>query len=828
MQKDPDDSRPLHGLRGFSHVINSARRLSTVAMDIDGTNATSVSTLFDNTNTTIIVVQEPPITSNIPPSNEAASAPSTEHSFLLPLLLFLMFLPFIAAAVAQTIYCFKKRQRDRIERELSAMNAHPNGRRLILDVLFKENSRPVTEEECSPKKKRVLVKKRRKKTPHEQRGSDGIDRSASMDDEEGGVAIDGSTGRKRPSILSGAWWGEERVTSLSDSRIMGDSDDDEGSKTCDESEDHLVICIRSPQTTLVGYSSDPVGMTVGEGNMSATNHARHCFNTRSADVIDDFASKKEECSVINEDERTEVVDDTTTATNTSRDDSIIQDVQSSEDNVGNYSPLKSDDYCISNANKTRDFELEGDSEGIGREEPIAPCAIFLEPQVTQPPGEMINRVCSTTDSLNTTTKTVQEGPVGVLSRDTDQPTFGLILPDLSTLDETGDAEKTPAAELVRISRPPSIFRKASLDVTPREMEIQPSSSTVTEAASNIADDCFVQSDAKASTIAGDFKATDILPSHIHDNSISERSNTSNLGGPFQLNPVPSSVTDASSISYFSYEDVSLEDEEAEICAVCLSSYEEGDIRIFSKHCSHVFHKECVFEWLVLGHNECPCCRADMVTKDEIKETSKTLIGSESLAQAMQSGMVEAPPLARGHRLTRQMLARARAARRQSARFVDSRRLSTNGGTSPIQTTPASPSTPVASNTNTHYNDWLWATRFEANTISGSQPLASRSSDAISDPRQTNNQSEAVDEHHHSTAGALHSSTSLHDNWTSPSHRNTSRSQSGAHARQVTLTPFSNRHPHWQRTNRRDLSPPLIEIQPRPAMSLSTSATSNAP
>ena len=43
---------------------------------------------------------------------------------------------------------------------------------------------------------------------------------------------------------------------------------------------------------------------------------------------------------------------------------------------------------------------------------------------------------------------------------------------------------------------------------------------------------------------------------------------------------------SSNVSYFSYEDVSIASEELETCAICLCSYEEGDVRIFSKRCPH--------------------------------------------------------------------------------------------------------------------------------------------------------------------------------------------------------------------------------------------------
>ena len=43
---------------------------------------------------------------------------------------------------------------------------------------------------------------------------------------------------------------------------------------------------------------------------------------------------------------------------------------------------------------------------------------------------------------------------------------------------------------------------------------------------------------------------------------------------------------SSTVSYFSYEDVSIASGESEMCAICLCVYEEGDVQILSKRCSH--------------------------------------------------------------------------------------------------------------------------------------------------------------------------------------------------------------------------------------------------
>jgi len=47
------------------------------------------------------------------------------------------------------------------------------------------------------------------------------------------------------------------------------------------------------------------------------------------------------------------------------------------------------------------------------------------------------------------------------------------------------------------------------------------------------------------------------------------------------------------------------------CAICLAEYETGDLVISSKMCDHLFHRDCLLEWLD-KNDKCPFCRVDMV------------------------------------------------------------------------------------------------------------------------------------------------------------------------------------------------------------------------
>lgn len=55
-------------------------------------------------------------------------------------------------------------------------------------------------------------------------------------------------------------------------------------------------------------------------------------------------------------------------------------------------------------------------------------------------------------------------------------------------------------------------------------------------------------------------------------------------------------------------------QDGERCLICLSDYEVlEEVREISK-CKHVFHRDCIDQWLTTGRNSCPLCRGQGVNE----------------------------------------------------------------------------------------------------------------------------------------------------------------------------------------------------------------------
>eukprot|EP00980_Cylindrotheca_fusiformis_P000628 scaffold158_cov105-Cylindrotheca_fusiformis.AAC.1 len=50
------------------------------------------------------------------------------------------------------------------------------------------------------------------------------------------------------------------------------------------------------------------------------------------------------------------------------------------------------------------------------------------------------------------------------------------------------------------------------------------------------------------------------------------------------------------------------------CCICLEAYRPGETicAATTPACDHVFHQECIFQWLQSDHDVCPLCRVDLM------------------------------------------------------------------------------------------------------------------------------------------------------------------------------------------------------------------------
>ncbi|KAG7363041.1 ring finger domain containing protein [Nitzschia inconspicua] len=62
-----------------------------------------------------------------------------------------------------------------------------------------------------------------------------------------------------------------------------------------------------------------------------------------------------------------------------------------------------------------------------------------------------------------------------------------------------------------------------------------------------------------------------------------------------------------------------------VCSICLDGYGASDLVFKSTSCAHMFHKDCLMEWLERRNNtDCPCCRNPLVSDEDVWKTVKRL------------------------------------------------------------------------------------------------------------------------------------------------------------------------------------------------------------
>ena len=745
---------------------------------------------------------------------------------------------------------------------------------------------PVTEDDASPRKKRVQVKKHRKKTPDERGGTtsrqehitnngDGSqnineqhgfgDRTNSNewsddeedmhniydddetpkivfvssfdhlqgDAEEGGIAADFT--RTTPLMANLADTFEEQVVVVTSSQ--GQTSDQkmgtvEGVKKDVVENIDIVKKDVSDKVENMG-DEDASDMETGEkvGGEDGDEGGRETPNQYAAEADNDSAQDSKDGGVEHNDIDNSDVDTIDSTKKSQGPDTTMKDGGEKD------SGAKEEPQIVSLAPKLSSIPMMTvDNTNDEHASRTSPTDATIEPMENAPDIPPLTAETSSPKS-HLSPRPLSSQPLLNESNDSPFTPVHLPMPDLS--DDESDDEAHHGSNN---KNGKSIFRSNDEEDEDEQSitGIQGCGPSVTKVTSNMDE---IKLEPRRTSYTGSL----FLP-YQSNTSQSGANDLSDLGAPIPMSESYKSAA-SSNVSYFSYEDISIASDDLEMCAICICPYEEGDIRIFSKRCPHGFHKECILEWLAKSHSECPCCRIDMVTKTEIKETSASLLGTERLAQALAvvngPEMQEAPPFRRAlqrSRLARQMLARAQRRRSAgqtnspgdagmlspqspspnahwlwSARFNDDQSSAQSvSGTSPVRSSlPAlneGGSTPRANNvvsSNMTYNrhsHWL-----SPNTPS-QQPRTinpSRSSDAIMNPHETH-QTEAVVSMERASAlpntnaGSLFSSlpvtstrgnsTMYHNHWHSRTTENRRRNREHG----LTMSP-TRRHIHWHRS-----------------------------
>jgi hypothetical protein len=84
-----------------------------------------------------------------------------------------------------------------------------------------------------------------------------------------------------------------------------------------------------------------------------------------------------------------------------------------------------------------------------------------------------------------------------------------------------------------------------------------------------------------------------------------------------------------------------------LCAICLDSYQPGQLVVWSSGCRHAFHQDCISHYLakkmIGGESPCPSCRQKFCELPEERFMSSPAIGGNN-ATTSESRIASLPPV----------------------------------------------------------------------------------------------------------------------------------------------------------------------------------------
>ena len=549
------------------------------------------------------------------------SAHRQSDGFILSIVCFVILLPCMLAVCAQSVYCAKKRRQDRIDRQLLAVSTNPTSRMLVLSEIFKNdirvsevliaiisratryrsddklNLQPVTKDEAyANKKKSVLVKKHRKKTPLERqrRPTDGINMNLSneaFNPDDNTVRVERYQQSNECDVedqMNETWW-----------------DEDDGSIS--DGEKPMTVHISGKvEQAVISNEEQPLEQD-NVSNLDGEEHdAVDCEHERRVPGGATFEM---------EGQWIDIQPDAECGEGKGVGGSIFE----SEDEDGS-------ERIIENADFNTDSMVSSMTTGLRHD---VKEENYKSPEIMHSVLENLDSSVKMTESTKTevspglfthekTSNRANELKLGTSLKSSPDVTLAkpnnpLDMPFLSAAESPSNVNLSP-----RALSPQTLF----VDMTTVDMTAEPVISGL-RSMPDTNDDNSDDGDARRTGIHSLFRGTeqdDGCGSHVTE--VTSNIDVKEIGGwivePLLLAPTkctdisgPSlychlstvnhlgeagvipmeksgnnNSTERSVVTYFSYEDISIASEESEMCAICLCAYEEGDRRIFSKRCSH--------------------------------------------------------------------------------------------------------------------------------------------------------------------------------------------------------------------------------------------------